>query len=477
MSVAPERADTDRQPRVEVRLREIDATPAGLALLERFYRDAYVPEFPDPDERESLRNMRGYLAAKARGWYGPNAYHIVVAEVGGRPAGGAVCDYLATPNAGVVEFLFVAPDVRGRGLGRALLDETLRLLRADARANGRGPLVGVVAEMNDPFRRSRTPDNLDPFERAAIWGQWGFSVLGMRYVQPALSRDQQPVQNLVLIARMLARPTATRVPSAWALEVVAEYMRWAMRIAAPDSNREFRAMAAALGAQPQVALVPLLRYVGRDPRREFEVDEIARPGHRLRETLAVLERAIPVPGRVASARRFREALALAPSRARRYRLWALRSPGATQVEGLASFFTLAACGFGGYLVLDGALRGRGLLRQLVARIEERMIRDSTSADRWFVECGDESLAPFLRVGFSHVGGDYRPPTPDTGASRGAERLHLLHKPFGQPFGDPGPSRAFVLDCVAAILRHVYRVASPRRHACYRRMAASLGVPC
>ena len=460
-----------------VQLREIDATPAGLARLGRFYRGAYVPEFPDPDERESLHNMRGYLSAKARGWYGPNAYHVVVAELDGRPAGGAISDYLCAPNAGVVEFLFVAPDARGRGIGRALLDETIRLLRADARASGRGRLVAVLAEMNDPFRRSPTPDNLDPFDRALVWGRWGFAALGMRYLQPALSRAQQPVRNLMLVARMLARPAARRVPSAWALEVVSEYMRWAMRIASPGRNAEFRAMAAALGAQRHVALTALQRYVGRDPRLPFEIDEITGPGRRLRETLALLQHAIAVPGRVASAQQFRDALALAPSPARRYRLWALRSPGAAQIEGLASFFTLAPCGFGGYLALDGALRGRGVLRMLVARIEERMMRDSASVDRWFVECGDESLVPFLRVGFARVGGDYRPPALDTSEARSPERLHLLHKRFGQTFGDPGPSRAFVLDSVAAILRHVYRVARPRSHACYRRLAASLEASC
>ncbi len=463
--------------RATVQMREIHATPEGLARLGAFYRDAYVAEFPDPDERESLRNMRGYLSAKARGWYGPNSYHVVVAELDGRPIGGAVSDYLAAPNAGVVEFLFVVPDARGRGIGRALLDETLRLLRADARASDRGPLTAVVAEMNDPYRRSPTPDNLDPFERAVVWGRWGFAALGMRYVQPALSRGQRPVENLMLIARMLARPRTTRVPAAWALEVVAEYMRWAMRIPAPARHPQWRAMAAALGAQRHVELTPLQCYVGRDPQRPFEIDEIAAPGRKLRETLALLRRAIPHAGRVATAAQFRDALARSPSRARRYRLWSLRAPGAARIEGLASFFTLARCGFGGYVVLDGSLRGRGILPLLVARIEERMMRDGAGADGWFVECGDESLAPLRRAGFAPVGGDYRPPAVGADGNGGVERLHLLHKPFGQTADRPALSRAFVLDCVAAILRHVYRVSGPRRHACYRRFAASLEAAC
>src|SRR5215831_18986085 len=82
------------------RFREIDASPGGLAELSRFYRRAYVREFPDPDERESLANMKRYLRLKAQGWYGRNNYHIVLAELDGEPIGGSVVDYLAEPNAG-----------------------------------------------------------------------------------------------------------------------------------------------------------------------------------------------------------------------------------------------------------------------------------------------------------------------------------------------------------------------------------------
>jgi len=473
-----------------LRMREIEATPEGLARLARFYREVYVHEFPDPDERESLRNMRHYLSAKAAGWYGRNAYHIVIAELDGAPAGATVCDYLAGPNAGVIEFLFVTAAARGRGLGRALLEETIRLMRADARAAGRGPLFAVVAEMNDPFRRAATPDNLDPFERAVIWGRWGFARLDFPYVQPALSRRQKPVENLALIARLLARPRSGSVAAPWLLEVVGEYMRWAMRIPVPVRNAQFRAMAAALGERRRVALIPLERYVGRDPQQPFHIREIAGPGAALRETPALLGRAIPHAGRVASARQFRQALALRPSRDRRYRLWSLHAAGAPRIAGLASFFALRPCGFGGYVVLDGALRGRGLLRLLVARIEEQMMRDSASAEGWFVECGEESMAPFLHIGFARIDGDYRPPAVGASVAPGGESagqgggisarpepLQLLYKPFGRPCGGQVPAPAFVLECAAAILRHVYGVAAPRRHACHRRLAASLEAAC
>lgn len=190
----------------DVTFRELDASPEGQAALRRFYNGLYVGEFPDPDERESLANMARYLELKAQGWYRRNNYHVLVMERGGQTAGAAVFDYLAKPNAGVIEFLFTRPDRRRLGLGRALLDAVAHALQRDARAGARKPLFAIVAEMNDPFRRPETPDNMDPFDRAEIWGKWGFGRLDFPYVQPALARRQRPV-CLALMAGCAAART------------------------------------------------------------------------------------------------------------------------------------------------------------------------------------------------------------------------------------------------------------------------------
>ena len=70
-----------------------------------------------------------------------------------------VFDYLAEPNAGVLEFLFVGAKHRGGGFGAQLLAAVIRVLEADAARRG-APLTAIVAEMNDPFQPGATPDNL-----------------------------------------------------------------------------------------------------------------------------------------------------------------------------------------------------------------------------------------------------------------------------------------------------------------------------
>lgn len=439
---------------------ELDASAEGLAALRRFYRVLYVREFPDPHERESLANMERYLELKARGWYGANSYHVMLMRQNGEVVGGSVFDYLAKPNAGVIEFLFTRPARRRRGLGRALLDATSRVLERDARSANGKPLRAIVAEMNDPFRPVETPDNMDPFQRAEIWGKWGFGRLEFPYVQPALSRRQQPVECLALMAR-LRGGAPMKVSADWVMDVIGEYMRWAMRIARPFDNAQYRDMARFARRHPEVALVPLERYVGRGCALPLRIEPIHAGHPHFRPALRMLEKEIAVAGRLASEAEFRRAL-----QGRGYHLWSLRLPGARGPLGVASFFTLPRAGFGGYIVLGAKLRSKGVLRPLLARIEERMIKDAKHAHGWFIECDRRSMRPFVAVGFRKVEVDYRPPRVGAAGPEKPERLELLYKSFGWSPAS-GLTCSFVLACVADILRHVYGVRSPRQHACYR----------
>lgn len=458
-----------------VRFRELDASPGGLAELSRFYRRSYAREFPDADERESLANMKRYLRLKAQGWYGRNSYHIVLAELDGEPIGGSVFDYLAEPGAGIIEFLFIGAAQRRRRFGKSLLAETARILESDARAAAM-PLAAIVAEMNDPFRPGATPDNLDPFERCVMWGKWGFGKLRFPYVQPALSRKQKPVEGLALIARSTEGPGSHEVDAAWILSVVGEYMRWAMRIDDPSRNRQYQEMERFLRAHARIPLIPLRSYVGRDPEKPLQVREVGASDSSFHPVLALLDLAIKQPARVAPARDFRRALSRPRTRHGSYHLWSLHQGGSGAVEGLASFFALRPAGFGGYIVLRGSLEGKGLLRGLLARIEETMIRDVPRTNGWFIECDGEAIAPFRRVGFHEVPLDYRPPAL-RGQSTATERLHLLYKPFGTVYAPPLLARKFVLGAIAVILQRVYGVKSPRTHACYARARVSLTQEC
>ena len=97
----------------EHRVVSIGTDQAGL--LERFYENLYLPEFPHPDERESLQNMLGYLKKRDAGWFERNDYQILLALEGETPIAGVIGDYLEAPDVAVVEFLVVSSERRDRG--------------------------------------------------------------------------------------------------------------------------------------------------------------------------------------------------------------------------------------------------------------------------------------------------------------------------------------------------------------------------
>jgi GNAT superfamily N-acetyltransferase len=421
-----------------------------------FYDDLYVPEFPDRDERESLENIQEYLRRKSAGWYGRNNYHVVLAVDGPRILGGVIFDFLADADAGVLEFLVVARAARRHGLGRALLGEAERLLAADGRATIGRPPRWVLAEMNDPFWPERVIDTLDPFDRAAIWGRWGFHRLRFPYVQPALDPDKSPVHHLMLSVKFLTSGTHDTMPSGAVITALREYVRWAMRIDVPEASAEYRAMAAHLEAMSVVDTIPLAAYVGRDPARPLEIREIAPDDDKnLQAVMAVYAAAFKPGPTTIEPDRFRVSLRRPRAADEHYHLWALaRAPG-DPVEGMTSFFTFPEGGFGGYLALTGSLRGTGRSHLVLSRIEERMIRDRVGASGWFIECEPESgqATIFAAAGFREVAIRYRQP-PLRGKSEGPV-LALMYKEFGARGTTPVLAAATLCEALRKFGSRVY----------------------
>ena len=463
-------------------LRELTASTADGALLGRFYTELYAPEFPDPDERESLANIERYLELKAAGWYGPNNYHIGLVMEDEAPVAGIILDYLAEPNAGVLEFVVVARSHRRAGVGTRVMAWAEGTLAADAQRARAMALDWIVAEINDPFRPATVRDNVDTFARLAVWSVWDFAKLDFPYVQPALSADQHPVGHLLLAAKILRPDFRDAVPAGVVESVVHEYLRWAMRIEQPECRHEFQTMQRYLRGRSTVATIPLATYVGRDPARPLEVHEIvdARDPD-LGPTFEVYERAFPAgPTAIEPA-----ALGQALVRRRRgsekyaYHLWALRATAEGPVEGMAAFFTFPEAGFGGYLTLGGSLRGTGRLRLLIARIEERMLRDDLDARGWYAECRRDSPEAIVltRVGFSEVALTYRQPRLEQAASAGtaeSPELVLLYKEFGRRYAAPRLRRDTLLHSLGWVFRIVYGGAldADERFGELRRQAAT-----
>jgi ribosomal protein S18 acetylase RimI-like enzyme len=149
------------------------AGPADRAAVHALVRDAYR-EFEPFLAPAHWQRMSANLAAVVDT---AGAGRLLVAELAGRPAGTVTYlapdhpDYDHVPQDwAVIRALAVAPQARGRGVGRALTAECLRRARADA-----APAVGLhTAEMMTAARTL--------YEGAGFAVQREFPHLGVRFL-------------------------------------------------------------------------------------------------------------------------------------------------------------------------------------------------------------------------------------------------------------------------------------------------------
>jgi hypothetical protein len=181
-------------------------------------------------------------------------------------------------------------------------------------------------------------------------------------------------------------------------ELLREYMRWAMPIKGkPEETPEYKEMCKFLpdpdpdpdpdkgpNQDPDknsVKLVSFSDYLGEEAKEHLHIKEVVNASDpELDKAVEVYDQVFKPGATAIASDDFRVAFkpgGLAYRRDYRYHLWTIRSNVGGPCEGMASFLTMPSAGFGGYLGLLDPLRKPEMLPGLIARIEERMVRDGT----------------------------------------------------------------------------------------------------
>ncbi|HEX7309326.1 GNAT family N-acetyltransferase [Lentzea sp.] len=191
---------------------DVAASDDSAGSVFRAFYEGYDQAFTLPDEKESREGFvecmdlnRGPDFRRISARLGPFRELVVTAEIDGVPAGGA--NFLVTPlpDHAVVtlnlNYLFVRPGLRGRGLSRRLVDACREL--AEWLFPCGGPVL-VFLEMNDPllitaeqYEQDSAVSGIDQFDRIAIWAKLGVRIVDFPYVQPPLSAAQEADGNLL----------------------------------------------------------------------------------------------------------------------------------------------------------------------------------------------------------------------------------------------------------------------------------------
>jgi GNAT superfamily N-acetyltransferase len=430
-------------------------TPADLARLDRFYEELFVPGFPDEDERESLETLRNNLTKVERGFYGRNAYHIILGLEDDRPVAACISDYLAESNCAAIEYILVAENRRGSGIGRAIHDYAVKVATADARAAGALQLNSIMIEVNDPYCAPPELDTIDAFSRVMMWHKWGYQRLVFPYQQPALSEEQSAIDYLLIAVKVVDVKLLEGFPSVLARQLVIDYLVWANRFDAFDDDPYFLAMSRYAKKHLLARLEPLDRYIGRTP--PLAIDEI-KEGRSpdFIQAMAVYRQAFPPGPTAITEERFRLRLSQRLQLGSKYHLWSLSEVEGQPASGITSFFSMPGVGFLAYLVLKAPLAGRGLARVALKRIEEAMFRDHSDITCCYVECeaGSKQEAIFKRLGFFDVGQAYEQPNLSDEDGEGVP-LSLLRKPLGDRLLAEVPGAAQLEQELRTIMTVVY----------------------
>ena len=195
---------------------EASDDPEG-PILGEFYQ-GYDEAFALPNEKEELAGFKECLAlnygpsyAALSQIYGPFREVVLTVRDGssGRQIGGANFIAFPLPAATPVfsvnlNYVYIYPEWRRQGY-LAELVKALHPIAADFFNKEAAALPFLLfIEQNDPtqmsvqdYERDTDHSGLDQMRRIQIWSKLGARIIDFAYIQPALSKEQQPDTNLL----------------------------------------------------------------------------------------------------------------------------------------------------------------------------------------------------------------------------------------------------------------------------------------
>jgi GNAT superfamily N-acetyltransferase len=152
--------------------------------------------FDDPNIVLGLDRIQEFLTATT-----DRSFHVLCALRHHVVVGLSIFSYVPASNCGFSEYIVVAPELRGSGLGRALFDRRKSILDSSAHAHGVERCHGLFIETDTASGTAPAePDtSMDPLLRLRIFAHLGFKRVDVRYVQPPLAPGKQPVEYLDLL--------------------------------------------------------------------------------------------------------------------------------------------------------------------------------------------------------------------------------------------------------------------------------------
>lgn len=161
--------------------------PARAAMLARYEREIYAPAFPDASIREDPAYWLSLLDATP---YPPPPQPLIdvvmLTDASRRPLGGATIELYRTARSGLLTYLAVHPEERGKGRGRQLVALARSVL---GQMGGEVPMFAETERLEDAHDAAEANETVLRQRRlAGLGARW----VVFDYVMPPLRSDSAP---------------------------------------------------------------------------------------------------------------------------------------------------------------------------------------------------------------------------------------------------------------------------------------------
>lgn len=195
-------------------------------LLYEFYENVYKPAFPIETQREDPSVWIGRLWGSDSEDTTFELHALIIGKNIRDPSrriiyGGSLFEYYGESRSGLLTYMVVVPEARGKGLGTLLYTKTMDILRNIAAIRG-VDLSAIYGEVENPLRTTPS-DVMDTWDRLRIIQKWGGSVLDIEYIQPALMPGQGSNRDLLLLHFSQDDRQLPSVPSRLVLDFLTEF--------------------------------------------------------------------------------------------------------------------------------------------------------------------------------------------------------------------------------------------------------------
>jgi GNAT superfamily N-acetyltransferase len=230
--------------------RELDH---GGELLDRLHREILAVSF-SADELDNVETM-------ARGLRGDGGSQVLASVALGPDnsmLGGVVGEVYTREQVLLLAYLAVRPDLRGRGIGTALMKHVGPRWYAN-------PAVRLaVAEVHDPRHFSDIGDE-HPLTRLRFYERLGGRLLGVPFVQPALGPDRARIEGFLLLALHvdprieISSSGRSSLPSGLVSRFVRRYYEVSEGVHAPYDS-QLAHLFGLIEEHPAIDLLPIAEY-------------------------------------------------------------------------------------------------------------------------------------------------------------------------------------------------------------------------